>query len=45
MESDSDEGEDEEVVVEMEQRPACILDKVYTGNLEVSHTWLTSIRS
>lgn len=38
MESDSDEEEDEEVVG-MEQRPTCLLDKVYTGNLQVSNTW------
>lgn len=38
MESDSCEEEDEEVVVGMEQRSARLLDKVYTGNLQVSHT-------
>lgn len=37
VESDSDEEEDEEVVVGMEQRSACLLDKGYTGNLQVSY--------
>lgn len=41
MESDSEEEEDEEVVVGMEQRSASLLHKVYTGNLQVGYMEFT----